>query len=41
MYSYLPPAQVQEILSELCIMATCQPNILDYIAQMRYTTIML
>jgi len=31
----------QKILSEQQIMATCVPNMLDYIAQMRYTVIML
>ena len=41
MYSYLPLTPNLEILSEQQIMATYLPNLLDYIAQMRYTIIML
>lgn len=41
MCSYLPLSLDLEILSEQQIMATYLPNLLDYIAHMRYTMIML
>jgi hypothetical protein len=41
MYSYLSLTLNLGILSEQQIMATYLPNMLDYIAHMRYTMIML